>query len=250
MKPKQHLKIFVVDPNTGQRICNCGCGTVVEEKMLDTSHFNLESDTRDQKAAHNLNKITRHDHNLTTLIQNTDHDYTGRKLSPQAQNSFYRLRQLQTRTGQNTPEERRKSNLLREINFIASKMKTPDGVKQDACLIAIKYVEKTTHTALTKIIACGCLFLAYKRSPFPKIISDFDGFYTEARKNKLVRYAGKIKQATGIEFEEKDQTVLLIYRVCQNLKLNHKIRDIAVKFHGVMSSESKYNGKASTQEPE
>ena len=106
--PSKHLKSICADEITGEIICNCGCGYVLESKTSDPSKRDSISDDNTKylnSQHHKQTNNTQHDGGLGTEITNTERTYENKKVN------FSRFAKLQKQT-------RFKSNQRRIIHHI------------------------------------------------------------------------------------------------------------------------------------
>lgn len=245
MKPKLHLKQFIIDMASGQKICNCGCGQVVEERMQDNSRFEREGDespTRNMSRPHN--KLTTHDSSLSTEIGNFT--YGRITQNEKMTTNIFILKKWQQRVRENDPKERRLSNILQEITAFVGKLQIPRTLQEDAAYLARKWVEfEQSEGRLVDRVSLALLMIASKRSEKPMEEDYFSQFIKPKSRKYFFRLAREMKICLQIdESQNKCITTSLIHKICHKMEYTKSALPYATGFFEIWKNDASMTGKS------
>ena len=175
----------------GEVICR-DCGLVIEDKMIDFTQewhdFDGDSSEKKRRAGAPMT-YTQFDHGLGTDI--------GRKadlssLSQKNRNKFFRLRKWQYRIS--TAIERNLKLALAELKRVASYLKLPGSVEEEAARIYTMAVQKglVRGRSMESVVA-GALYAACRRHEVPRTLDE-------------------LSEASGIEKKEIGRTYRFVAR--------------------------------------
>ncbi len=175
----------------GEVICR-DCGLVIEDKMIDFTQewhdFDGDSSEKKRRAGAPMT-YTQFDHGLGTDI--------GRKadlssLSQKNRNKFFRLRKWQYRIS--TAIERNLKLALGELKRVASYLKLPGSVEEEAARIYTMAVQKglVRGRSMESVVA-GALYAACRRHEVPRTLDE-------------------LSEASGIEKKEIGRTYRFVTR--------------------------------------
>jgi len=175
----------------GEVICR-DCGLVIEDKMIDFTQewHEFDSDSGDKKRrAGAPMTYTQFDHGLGTDI--------GRKadlssLSQKNRNKFFRLRKWQYRIS--TAIERNLKLALGELKRVASYLKLPGSVEEEAARVYTMAVQKglVRGRSMESVVA-GAIYAACRRHEVPRTLDE-------------------LSEASGIEKKEIGRTYRFVTR--------------------------------------
>lgn len=247
---KYHLKTLVEDQLTGEIICAC-CGQVIEQKTFDFSNTHIERnpDTK-HLPGRPVSRPEMHDNNLTTLINESNVDFRGQKISVDNQRLAHSFRREQIRVRETKEERVLKENLL-EVAIVARRLGIPDNIKEDACYFIRKlYKSGWLNNKQRRFVACICLYLSSKRSTTPRNIKLFTSFLKDSAKNShnaqhrhILISVKEVADLLNIETVPVNQSHLLIRKICLDLKIKLSISDLAIKFSDLYENEISSQGK-------
>jgi len=127
LNPKLHLKSQIVDTQSGEIICGCGCGLVMAEKTSENKipGFEDEKHSVHYKAESNVE----HDKGIGSIISNT---YFGKTTPTRKQQSeIKRLRTWQTRTRINNDSNRRLEKYFESLGSFENELEISWVIKND-----------------------------------------------------------------------------------------------------------------------
>jgi transcription initiation factor TFIIB len=136
--------MIVTDPATGEIACS-NCGTILSEKSLDSGLENsslIEGYSSSRVGTKISLKMA--DIGLSTVIESQDKDSTGKPLSKENRNMFYRLRMCDRNSkSANTVKSFQKAFTL--LDAIGTKLGLPEVViEQTAYLFRKIYAKKNS----------------------------------------------------------------------------------------------------------
>jgi len=160
----------ITDTALGEILCS-SCGQVLEEKSYEIfpSYGYDPVDYASKKNTGSANSLTMFDMNMTTVISNRD--ATGKSLSGNAKNEFYRLKILNTRSTVASNKTLRSAFLF--LNMLQIKLGIPDSVAESSAQLYRKAVrEKLTVGRKSKNIMCACIYASCKQNGVPRTINE------------------------------------------------------------------------------
>ncbi|MEM1537260.1 MAG: transcription initiation factor IIB [Candidatus Nezhaarchaeales archaeon] len=166
---------FVEDHERAELTC-LGCGLVVREKMVDTGPewraFDLKQYSRRARIGAPLTH-TIHDRGLSTIINLSLKDSTGKELSPTKRLQIYRLIKQQQRTRVSSALDRNLTYALSELDRIGSQLELPKNVLEEAALIYRRAVsEKLVRGRSIESMVTASLYAACKKFKLPRTLDE------------------------------------------------------------------------------
>ena len=161
----------ITDTALGEILCS-SCGQVLEEKSseISPSYGYDPVDYASKKNTGSANSLMMFDMNMTTVMSNRD--ATGKFLSGNTRNEFYRLKILNTRSTVATKNKTLRSALL-FLNMLQMKLGIPDSVAENSAHLYRKAIrEKLTVGRKSKNIMCACIYASCKQNGVPRTIND------------------------------------------------------------------------------
>ncbi|MEA3378946.1 MAG: transcription initiation factor IIB [Nanoarchaeota archaeon] len=161
---------LIYNKDKGEVICK-NCGLVIEDKMIDFSQEWREFD-HDQAAKRRRTgapmTYTKYDRGLGTDVGQKGDIY---KLSAKGKNKFFRLRKWQYRIS--TAIERNLKLALAELKRVASYLKLPKAVEEEAARIYTRAVQRglVRGRSMESVVA-GSLYAACRRHEVPRTLDE------------------------------------------------------------------------------
>jgi transcription initiation factor TFIIB len=189
---------LIWDSKRGEVICS-ECGLVVEDGMLDRGpewrSFQGDDSWKRIRGGPPL-RFGLGDRGLSTQISVWDRDSSGNTLDSRAASRFHRLRKWDRRKKRRV--DRRITYGLTDLSRISAQLQIPRGVKEAACLIFRRLVEKGfTRGKNTERVTASVIYIACRQAGVPRILAEVTKF-TKARKKQIARTYKDIVKELGI----------------------------------------------------
>lgn len=165
---------IVTDDSTGELFCS-NCGYVVTEKVEDMGaewrSFSGEERNRARTGAGA--SLMMHDMGLSTVIDSSNKDSTGKPLSTNMKVSIERLRTWDSRTQASSSADRNLRQALNEMDKLKSKMGLTDAVTEKAAQIYRRAMEKklVRGRSIQGLVA-ACLYASCRNTETPRTLDD------------------------------------------------------------------------------
>lgn len=219
---------LITDNDSGEVYCSA-CGTVFSERMQDSGpewrSFADDATTKGRTGA----KITlsQHDMGLSTVINPSNKDATGKMLSPSMKITLKRLRVWDSRS-QNKPTDRNLKDAFNELHKMKNKLALSDAIIEKASYIYRKALEKklVRGRSISAMIAAS-LYAACRDAEIPRTLKDVAGTSNVKKKIIAACYRTLIK-----EFDMRMpvvDSVQCIARIASQLDLAEKTKRDAIK---------------------
>jgi len=161
---------LILNKDKGEVICK-DCGLVVEEKMIDFSQewsdFDSDKASKGRRTGAPMS-YTKFDRGLGTDVGQKGDIY---QLSGKGRNKFFRLRKWQYRIS--TAIERNLKLALNELKRVASYLKLPKSVEEEAARIYTMAVQRglVRGRSMESVVA-GALYAACRRHEIPRTLDE------------------------------------------------------------------------------
>ncbi len=219
---------LITDNDSGEVYCSA-CGTVFSERMQDSGpewrSFADDATTKGRTGA----KITlsQHDMGLSTVINPSNKDATGKMLSPSMKITLKRLRVWDSRS-QNKPTDRNLKDAFNELHKMKNKLALSDAIIEKASYIYRKALEKklVRGRSISAMIAAS-LYAACRDAEIPRTLKDVADKSNVKKKIIAACYRTLIK-----EFDMRMpvvDSVQCIARIASQLDLAEKTKRDAIK---------------------
>lgn len=221
MNPRQHLKSFFFDDVSGEVLCSCGCGYVIEDKVpsMEKKDIKTVSDhTKDTGHHHSIGKKLIHDNGLSTAVGISKTDHSKKPISSETLARQYKINRLNNISIWNYKQVRLVKGLIFLERF-TDKLQLSDTVKFDAANIFRKIVRYRLLTG--HVISNICLVLLWLSCKRYNLIRDWKEFA------KL----GRFKKPTFTEVTFKIRAELEDYL---NVRLGHNDSQITRRIQGIV----------------
>ena len=142
MLEEQHIckecnSTLIDDVQNGETICT-GCGVVIESHTIDYGPENANTD-HEEKArlarATGLNTFAQHDLGVSTTIDQSTRDFSGKIIDPRIASKMNSLRNWQKRIRVSSPQERRLAAALSVMGSAAEYLQLPKTVLETAAIL-------------------------------------------------------------------------------------------------------------------
>jgi len=189
-------KALITDAETGEIFCG-DCGFVLSDRIENTGpeRRSFSNDGLDRSRVGAGTSITMHDMGLSTVINTTNTDATGKPLSNSMKNTLKRLRMWDSRSQAHSSVERNLRQALSEMDKIKDKLFLSDSVMEKAAYIYRKAVDKKLVRGRS-ISACmaSALYAACREVGTPRTINDIAETTNTKRKDLTRCYRLLVKE--------------------------------------------------------
>ena len=176
---------ILTDDTTGELFCN-NCGRVMTDKVEDmgAEWRSFSNDQGSRARAGAGTSITMHDMGLSTIIDASNKDSTGKPLSANMKSSIERLRTWDSRTQAASSADRNLRQALNEMDKLKGKMGLTDAVIEKAAYIYRKAMEKklVRGRSIQGLVA-ACLYASCRNTETPRTLDDISESINIRRKD-------------------------------------------------------------------
>ena len=235
----------ITDISTGEIAC-ASCGSVILERAVVTgpeqiglSKEEYESNTRVGKKL----TLKLSDMGLSTVIQKSNKDSTGKSLSSENARIFHRLR-LWDRNSRYKQEQKSFNKAFTVLDAIKSKLGLPESVvEKSAYLFRKASAKKILRGRSTIGILCATVYMACRLTNTPRTIQDIANAGNVKR-----RYLQGISRFLMLELEINPETfspIDFVERVANSVGAGNKTRMTSLK----MMATVQENGISASKNP-
>ena len=163
------------DHEAGELVCRA-CGYVVSSTLVDHGPewraFEPEQQENKPRVGAPVTWII-HDKGLSTTIGWQDRGASGRRLSPEEQAKFYRLRRWHRRSKVSGSNQRNLAHALSEMSKISYKLNLPRNVMETSSMIYRRAIQKQLIRGRTiQSVAVACIYMACRQCEVVRTLED------------------------------------------------------------------------------
>ncbi|MEM0146801.1 MAG: TFIIB-type zinc ribbon-containing protein [Conexivisphaerales archaeon] len=217
------------DSDTGEIIC-AKCGFVIKERVESTEPEwrAYTKDENEGRARAGLPEtLGMDDMGLSTVIDSTDRDASGKVISKDNKEAYYRLRKWDSRSKVHSSESRNLRQAMFVLDRIVDKLSVPNNILEMAAYIYRKVLEKDLVRGRSiQVLVAASLYAACRQMQVPRSLNDLVLASNIRRKDLAKGYRLIVK-----ELDMKmsvDNPVKQISRIATRAGLNERINRIAV----------------------
>lgn len=220
----KHFKDTIIDKQTGEEICNCGCGYVLEENLSDLSiKDSISNDTAKRllETHHKTNNDTHHDGGLGTDIEKIEFTTTNR---PVKLTQFSKLQKYSRTT---TSKDQRLIRYITEIKKILDHNNFSQSLLVH-CIYYLKKCEKKFLLANKKTIAVSICIVYLTTKQIPgfnyRVKNDMKKYHIKY--TTILQYTSELKPVFTLDNKRSinDIKLLSLEKLCDKVHLSKKIR--------------------------
>lgn len=219
----------ITDPARGEIICN-NCGTVISEKLEDTSHRERSAhiyEEADRARTGAPYSLARHDMGLSTIIGKENKDASGQAIDTAMRSKMDRLRTWNHRSIVYTSGDRNLIRAFGQLDRLKEKLGLSDTTVEKAAYIYRRAQERGLIKGRTiDTMLAAAVYSACREMETPRTIKDIAAISNIKRKNLARNYRTLV-----FELDIKIPTVdpmKCIARVANRLKINEKTKNHAI----------------------
>ena len=166
--------LLVTDSATGEVMCS-SCGEVVSQNMAELgpeSSAQSGEDYMSKSRTGRKSTLAFNDMGLSTVIQQSDKDATGKNLSGEMKRTFYRLR-MWDKNSKAMPGHRNMQKAFTLLEGLKAKLSLSDAaVEQTAYIYRKTLAKKIGRGRSIPVILSACVYAACRFTNTPRTIQD------------------------------------------------------------------------------
>jgi len=221
---------FVTDDFKGEQFCS-KCGYVISEKLdalgPEWRSFQKDGSTNPARTG-TPSSLLMHDMGLSTIINSSNKDASGKPLSTFMKKTIKRLRTWDSRSQTHGPADRNLIQALNELNMRKDKLTIASSVLEKASYIYRKALERklVRGRSISAMIAAS-LYAACRDTEIPRTLKDVAEAANVKRKD-ISRCYRLLHQELELKMPVVD-SVQCIAKISSKLKMPEKIKRYAIK---------------------
>jgi len=226
--PRCGKNTIITDMEIGELICG-RCGYVVSERLENPGpeRRSFPDDRISRERTGVGTSLAIHDQGLSTVINPTNRDATGKPLSNYMKMALKRLRTWDSRS-QNDSIDRNFRQAFSELSRLKDKLAISDAVIEKAAYIYRKALEKKLVRGRSIPAMIGAaLFAACRDTETPRTLNDITATINIRRKELTLCYRVLVKEL-GLNLPVVDP-VQCVARIASKVGLSEKTKRYAVK---------------------
>ncbi len=231
---------IIYDHERGEYVCLL-TGEVIEDRIIDERPewraFTPEERERRARTGGPLTS-TVHDRGLSTAIDISSKDATGKRLEPRKRLEIRRLRRIQARSRIQSSIERNLAQAMNELDRLADQLYLPRNVREEAARIYRLAVEKglVRGRSIESVIAAA-IYTACRELRIPRTLDEI-ARYTKSNRKDIARCYRLLLKELDIKVQTSDP-VNFVPRIAYVLGISpaamktaaeilHKAREIGI----------------------
>lgn len=221
---------LVKDYDRAEMTCLC-CGLVIKEKLIDPGPewraFDLEQQDKRARTGAPLTS-TIHDKGLSTMIDWTNRDASGKGLSLSKRIQAYKLRKWQQRSRLSSASDRNLAHALSELERMASQLGLPRGVCEEAAIIYRKIVEgRLVRGRSIESMVAAAVYMACRKAKLPRTLDEVASV-SRVSKREVARSYRFLLRLTSTKVLPT-APISYVPRLVSKLKLPNEVQVEAIK---------------------
>ena len=222
--------LLVTDANTGETMCSA-CGEVIIENVLELGPESSAQSGEDYMAKSRTGRkstLAFNDMGLSTVIQQSDKDATGKNLSGEMKRTFYRLR-MWDKNSKALPGHRNMQKAFTLLEGLKSKLSLSDvAVEQTAYIYRKTLAKKIARGRSIPVILSASVYAACRFTNTPRTIQDIANT-TNLRRTTIHRIYRLLVKDLDLTLETYNP-VSFITRISSQVGASEKTKRDAIKF--------------------
>ena len=222
--------LLVTDANTGETMCSA-CGEVIIENVLELGPESSAQSGEDYMAKSRTGRkstLAFNDMGLSTVIQQSDKDATGKNLSGEMKRTFYRLR-MWDKNSKALPGHRNMQKAFTLLEGLKSKLSLSDAVVEQTAYIYRKTLaKKIARGRSIPVILSASVYAACRFTNTPRTIQDIANT-TNLRRTTIHRIYRLLVKDLDLTLETYNP-VSFITRITSQVGASEKTKRDAIKF--------------------
>jgi len=235
---------LLTDEDTGEEFCG-KCGNVVSEKLQESGPEwrSFQSDGGSNLARTGApTSLTIHDRGLSTVINPSNKDATGKSLTPSMRTAINRLRIWDSRSQVNQLDYKNLRQAFTELSRLKDKVSVPANVLEKAAYIYRKAMEKKLirGRSITAMIAAS-LYAACRDTETPRTLREIT-YAANVKRNDVSRCYRLLHNELELKMPVVD-SIQCIARISSKLKIPEKTKRYAAEVLKEAQDRKESSGK-------
>tara|TARA_B110001454_G_scaffold38788_1_gene38205 strand:+ start:429 stop:1391 length:963 start_codon:yes stop_codon:yes gene_type:complete len=222
--------LLVTDSNTGEVMCS-SCGEVIAENVAELGPESSAQSGEDYMAKSRTGRkstLAFNDMGLSTVIQQTDKDSTGKNLSGEMKRTFYRLR-MWDKNSKALPGHRNMQKAFTLLEGLKAKLSLTDAAVEQAAYIYRKTLSRKIGRGRSiPVILSACVYASCRFTNTPRTIKDVANA-TNLRRTSIHRIYRMLVRELDLTLETYNP-VNFITRITTEAGASEKTKRDAIKF--------------------
>ena len=222
--------LLVSDSSTGEVMCSL-CGEVIAENVPELGPESSAQSGEDYMAKSRTGRkstLAFNDMGLSTVIQQTDKDSTGKNLSGEMKRTFYRLR-MWDKNSKALPGHRNMQKAFTLLEGLKAKLSLTDAAVEQAAYIYRKTLSRKIGRGRSiPVILSACVYASCRFTNTPRTIKDVANA-TNLRRTSIHRIYRMLVQELDLTLETYNP-VNFITRITTEAGASEKTKRDAIKF--------------------
>ena len=232
---------MITDFETGEIVCS-HCGFVISERVEDSGpEWRSFSDDKTNRGRTGSGaSLAKHDQGLSTIINSTNKDASGKPLSSTMRKTLKQLRILDRRSQTYASIDKNFIQAFSELNRLKEKLVLSNTIMEKAVYIYRKAVERelVRGRTISGMIAAA-LYAACRDTETPRTLKDIAGAANVKRKD-IARCYRLIYRELELKMPVVN-SIQCIARISSRLEITEKIKRYAIN---VLKSSQEHEGSA------
>jgi len=220
---------LITDAETGEIFCG-GCGFVLSEKLQESGpEWRSFSDGNiNRRRTGDGTSLAIHDQGLSTVINPTNRDATGKPLSSSMKNTLKRLRVWDSRSQVHDPVDRNFRQAFSDLDRLKDKLALSDAVIEKAAYIYRKALEKKLVRGRSIHGMMGsALYAACREVETPRTLKDI-AETTNIKRKDIARCYRLLLRELSLKMPVVD-SVQNVARIASKIGLSEKTKRYAIE---------------------
>jgi len=235
---------LLTDENTGEQFC-AKCGYVISEKLQSSGpeRRSFQSDGGSDSARTGMPaSLAIHDMGLSTVINPSNKDATGKPLTASMRTVIHRLRTWDNRSQVNKTYSRNLRQAFGELSRLKDKVSVSANVLEKAAYIYRKAMEKELirGRSISAMVAAS-LYAACRDTETPRTLKEI-GYAANVKRNDISRCYRLLYNELELEMPVIDP-IQCIARISSKLKIPEKTKRYAAKVLKEAQERKESSGK-------
>lgn len=235
---------LITDPKTGEVSCP-ECGYVLVERDVDRGPEwrNLEDDEESRSRVGAPLSIMYRDFGLSSVIDRTDEDASGKKLTKESREKMLRLKKLDQTSQANASETRNLQQAANVLETYMDKLNLPSPVAERAMMIYRRALKAgLVRGRSIRSIMAAAAYAACRMSGMPRDLREFERAYPLVKRKTIAQGYRLLVKYLGLKIPVADPSIY-ISKIASRVNLDQRTVQEALHILSEASSRGATVGK-------